>query len=253
MSSVTKGQSSSISLVTAIRNGMVDIVSGDVKDEKDSETLTLSEAMTKGLIDIKPSTGVQGQIQGLSLSDCLRKGLVSDSGKIIDRYSGKILKVGDAIKRGVLNGERLEIYDAKKKQKISLQDALNCGIIDEMNGTFTLNGSNNDENNENQPTSSSTSSERLNFFEAHEKKFIYNPMTLKECDDSELILKDNKIKNVIKIDDGKEEQLPLLKAIGYGLVDTDLKSAKDVKSGQYVTLNEAFLNNIILPNGNFPN
>ena len=35
------------------------------------------------------------------------------------------------------------------------------------------------------------------------------------------------------------------------MVDTDLKSAKDVKSGQYVTLNEAFLNNIILPNGNF--
>ena len=73
-----------------------------------------------------------------------------------------------------------------------------------MNGTFTLNGSNNDEENENQPTSSS--SERLNFFEAHEKKFIYNPMTLKECDDSELILKDNRIKNVIKIDDGKEEE-----------------------------------------------
>ena len=84
MSSVTKGPSP-ISLVTAIRNGMVDIVSGDVRNG--DEILTLSDAISKGVIDIKPSTGVQGQIQGLSLSDCLRKGLVSDSGKIIDRYS----------------------------------------------------------------------------------------------------------------------------------------------------------------------
>ena len=182
MSSATKSHSP-VSLVIAIRNGMVDTVSGDVRNL--DEVMSLTDAMCNGIIDIKPSTGVQGQIQGLTLSDCLRKGLVSDSGKIIDRYSGKNLKVSDAIKRGVLNGDRLEIYDSTKKQKMSLQDGLNCGIIDEMNGTFTLGYD------ENHPTPNPI---RYSFYEAHEKKFIYNPMTLKECDDSELILKDSKIK-----------------------------------------------------------
>ena len=234
-SSVTKGPSP-ISLVAAIRSGMVDIVSGDVRNVDDM--MSLVDAMNNGLIDIKPTTGVQGQIQGLTLSDCLRKGLVTDSGKIIDRFSGKNLKVSDAIKRGVLNGDRLEIYDSAQKQKISLQDSLSCGIIDEMNGTFTLG------NDENLPTPS----ESFSFHEAHEKKFIYNPMTLKECDDSELILEDNRIKNVIT--EGKQD-LSLLQAIGYGLVDTELKSVKDVKSGQYVTLSEALQSSIVLPDGRF--
>ena len=235
MSSVIKG-SSPISLVVAIRNGMVDTVSGEVKVGE--ELLSLTDAISNGVIDVKPSTGVQGQIQGLTLSDCLRKGLVSDSGKIIDRYSGKNLKVSDAIKRGVMNGDRLEIYDATHKQKISLQDALSEGIIDEMNGKFTLG------NDKDAPTPP----EKFSFYDAHEKKFIYNPMTLKECDDSELISKDNKIQNVITED---VDTLPLLQAIGYGLVDTELKSVKDVKTGQYVTLIEALQNSIILTDGQF--
>ena len=235
MSSVIKG-SSPISLVVAIRNGMVDTVSGEVKVGE--ELLSLTDAISNGVIDVKPSTGVQGQIQGLTLSDCLRKGLVSDSGKIIDRYSGKNLKVSDAIKRGVMNGDRLEIYDATHKQKISLQDALSEGIIDEMNGKFTLG------NDKDAPTPP----EKFSFYDAHEKKFIYNPMTLKECDDSELISKDNKIQNVITED---VETLSLLQAIGYGLVDTELKSVKDVKTGQYVTLIEALQNSIILTDGQF--
>ena len=69
MSSVIKG-SSPISLVVAIRNGMVDTVSGEVKVGE--ELLSLTDAISNGVIDVKPSTGVQGQIQGLTLSDCLR-------------------------------------------------------------------------------------------------------------------------------------------------------------------------------------
>ena len=261
MSSVTnvsaKGSSTTppaIPLVGAIRSGMVNPISGEVKisSETGEVILPLTEAMSKGIIETTKGATGGGQIQGLTLSDCLRKGLVLEGvgggGRIVDRYSGKNLKVSEAIKRGVVNGDRLEIYDALHNQKITLQEALNCGIIDEINGTYTFTV--NDKKSPPIPP--------ISFYDAHDRKCIYNPMTLKECDDNELITKDNKFKNIITgqhgnstVEEHEMEIIPLLKAVAFGLIDVDLKSVKNVKSGQYVSLGEAIQNNIILPNGEF--
>ena len=148
----------------------------------------------------------------------------------MDRYSGKSIKVGEAITRGIINPDRLEVYDAKRKEKISLKEAITKNIIDDAAGKFV-----------------SEKGEKLQLTEALKKNLICNPMTLKECDDNELIDKSNKLRDPI-------HNLPpmnILEAIGYGLIDTDLKSIRDVKANEYLTLGEALNASIITLNGEF--
>ena len=148
----------------------------------------------------------------------------------MDRYSGKSIKVGEAITRGIINPDRLEVYDAKRKEKISLKEAIAKNIIDDAAGKFV-----------------NEKGEKLQLTEALKKNLICNPMTLKECDDNELIDKSNKLRDPI-------HNLPpmnILEAIGYGLIDTDLKSIRDVKANEYLTLGEALNASIITLNGEF--
>ncbi len=83
--------------------------------------------------------------------------------------------------------------------------------------------------------------------EALKKNLICNPMTLKECDDNELIDKQNKLRDPID----HFSNMSILEAIGFGLLDTDLKSIRDVKANEYLTLAEALNASIILLSGEF--
>ena len=148
----------------------------------------------------------------------------------MDRYSGKSIKIGEAISRGIINPDRLEVYDAKRKEKISLKEAIAKNIIDDAAGKFV-----------------SEKGEKLQLTEALKKNLICNPMTLKECDDNELIDKSNKLRDPIH----NSSPMNILEAIGYGLIDTDLKSIRDVKANEYLTLGEALNASIITLNGEF--
>lgn len=210
---------SSSGLVAAIRAGLVDIASGKLKDGT-----TLSEATAKGLLE--PQNSNEADADGMSLCDALRKGLVDPrSGKVTDRFTGKSVKLSDAIKRGLLNPNKLEIYDTSAMTKITLKEALDKTIIDDATGKYN---------------------KQMSLNEALKKNYIYNAMTLKECDDNELMTNTGGIKEPIS-----QKTLSLLDAIANGILDADLKSVKDVASGQYVSLGHALTNGIVSVDGKF--
>ena len=157
---------------------------------------------------------------GMTLCDALHKGLIEiKTGKIVDRFSGKSIRISEAVKRGLVNPNKLEIYDANSQTKVTLKEALIQELIDEVNGKYD---------------------KKMNFQEALAKNFIGNPMTLKECDDLELMMSSGQIKDPIS---GKK--LTILEAIAKGILDVDLKSVKDVKAGHYVSLSQALSDGII--------
>jgi dystonin len=164
----------------------------------------------------------------MSLSEALAKGLVdSQTGKVTDRYSGKSVKLSDAIKRGLINPNTLEIFppvDSKPgkagpSQKLSLKEALEKNIVNETTGNYA---------------------DSMSLQEASQKKLISAPMTIKECDDSELLI-DKGIKCP-----ATGVTMTLLDAIGSGVIDVDLKSVKDVKEGVLVSLSQALAKDIII-------
>ena len=211
-----------IALVTAIRGGQM-------KDYK-----TVSEALAAGLLQNLKGLGIESRLganptieeDGMSLSEAVAKGLVdSETGKVTDRYSGKSVKLSDAIKRGLINPNTLEIFppalEGQKypSQKLSLKEALEKNIINETTGNYA---------------------DTMSLQEASQKKLISAPMTIKECDDSEL-LSDKGIKCP-----ATGLTMTLLDAIGSGVIDVDLKSVKDVKEGVLVSLSQALAKDIII-------
>ena len=215
------------SLVQVIRSGMIDADSGKVKMQG-KKSCSVKDALNQGVIGPNSSSSAEPNVddvqQGISLSDALKMGLVeSGSGKIVDRFSGECVPITDAITRGLLNPNRLEVFNPEDSKRISLEAAIKAEIIDESKGTYkTKTGS------------------QVEFSEAVKKNFIANPLTLKECDDFDLIEKDNKIRDPVT-----KRPLSLLAAIGVGILDIDLKSVRDVKSGELVTLQEAIKRGIV--------
>ena len=194
------------SLVQAIRTGQIKDVS------------SISDKM-KGLLQNVPDEQSQ---EGMSLSEALQKGLVESQGKILDRFSGKSVKLSEAIKRGLINPHKLEIYDSKVGLKITLKEALEKNVITDS-GKY----------------------KNLTLNEAMKKKLICQPMTLKECDDAEL-LNGGKIKDPVT-----NKPLTILEGIGQGVLDVDLKSVRDVKENVLVSLGQALVQGIVSLDGKF--
>jgi len=227
MASKGGGNSPTPNLVTAVRQKKLNPSNGKFSGP-DGSALKISEAVSKGLLAINVE---QQPPEGISLCDALRQGLVeARGGKVMDRYSGKSIKISEAISRGIINPDCLEIYDGKRKEKITLKDALAKNIIDDAAGKFTT-----------------EKGEKLQLPEALKKNLICNPMTLKECDDNELIDKQNKLRDPIN----HLSNMNILEAIGFGLLDIDLKSIRDVKANEYLSLAEALNASIITLNGEF--
>ena len=180
-----------------------------------SETTTTSSSSSS-----TSTSSCSSSSDGMTLCDALHKGLIEiKTGKIVDRFSGKSIRISEAVKRGLVNPNKLEIYDANSQTKVTLKEALIQELIDEVNGKYD---------------------KKMNFQEALAKNFIGNPMTLKECDDLELMMSSGQIKDPIS---GKK--LTILEAIAKGILDVDLKSVKDVKAGHYVSLSQALSDGII--------
>lgn len=213
-------QSDRLTLIDAIRHGVVDVNTGNFKDKKGTN-VPLSRAITSGQIDIEPASS-----SGLSLSDALRQNIVQ-KGKVIDRNTGYSFNLSQSVERGLINPDKNEIYDEKSGNKITLKSALKSNII---NNDGTYNGKNS----------------VLSLEQAVKSNLIQNPMTLKECSDQQLVDDNNLFKNPVT-----NENCSLLTAVGVGFVDYELKSVRDVKNEVYISLGEALGKSIMKPDGTF--
>jgi hypothetical protein len=213
-------QSDSLTLISAVRQGLVDVNTGDFKDRAGT-SIPLARAITSGHVSVEPAT-----TSGLSLSDAIRQNIVQ-KGRVVDRNTGSKFTLGEAIERGLLNPQKNEIYNEAAGHKITLNSALSSNVI---SGDGAYNGK----------------SAALSLEQAAKCHKIQNPMTLKECCDQQLVDDNNLFKNPVTSKTGS-----MLSAIGVGFVDYELKSVRDVKAEAYISLGEALGRAIISPAGEF--
>ena len=209
-----------LTLLDAIRRKCVDVNNGTFKDQGTS--VPLSRAISTGKIDIAPVT-----VSGLSLSDAFRQNIVSEQGKVVDRNTGYSFDLSQAITRGLISPDKHEVYDEVSSLKITLKEALDKNLV----------------TNDGMYNGKTTS---LSLEQAIKTNRIDNPMTLKECSDSQWVDEDNNIKNPVT-----QEHITLLSAVGDGFLDYQLKSVRDVKSGVYISLGDALGKNIVKADGTF--
>ena len=213
-------QSDRLTLISAVRQGLVDVNTGNYKD-KAGTSVSLARAITSGSVLVEPAAS-----SGLSLSDAVRQNIVQN-GRVVDRNTGSKFTLSEAIERGLLNPEKNEVYDEEAGQKITLNSALSSNII---SGDGMFNGK----------------AAALSLEQAVKCHKIQNPMTLKECCDQQLVDDNNLFKNPVT-----SKNCSMLSAVGVGFVDYELKSVKDVKADAYISLGEALGKNIIKPDGMF--
>lgn len=187
-------------------------------DDKGGATYTMhSESVT-----IKPNE--------LSLSDAIVHGLIDTSGWALDRNSGDKFRLDSAIANGLITPHVREIVDAKNDIKITVQQALDAGILNAKTGRYMQN----------------VTKEKLTFIEAKNRQLIGKPMTLKDVCDLNLLEKNGTI-----ISPTRRNKLTIVDAINVGVLDDDtLKSVTKTKD-ERVTLAQALAEGIILPESKY--
>lgn len=212
-------------IAEAIESGIVDAKSGLYRT-KTGQLIAISEAVRRGYL-IQSET-VKIKSNELCLSDAIVHGLVDTSGWITDRNSGDKFRLDSAIGNGLITPHVREVVDAKSDVKITLQQALDAGILNAKTGRYMQN----------------VTKEKLTFTEAKSRQLVGKPMTLKDVVDLNLLEKNGRI-----ISPTRKSKLNVIEAIHSGVLDSDeVKSIAKTKD-ERLTLTEALAEGIILPQG----
>jgi len=102
-----------------------------VLDPESDETLTVSQAVAKGILDADKKTYKTEQGESLQISDAIHSGLVQ-----VDYHEGEAHHEPEVVtKTYTVHG----VVDYKKKSKISFADAMRDGILDRESGEYVNN------------------------------------------------------------------------------------------------------------------
>ncbi|XP_056639429.1 microtubule-actin cross-linking factor 1 isoform X37 [Diorhabda sublineata] len=213
----------------AIDDGRVDVNAGTYTLES-GERIDLREAYNRGYL--LEHTEVKLQTGAITLSDAITQGLIDDkTGWIVDRNTGNKYQIDAAVKCNVVDGDVREIVDTKSDNKITIIQALDKNLINPKLGKYIL------------------GHEKLSFLEAKRRQLIVKPKSLKEIVDDNLMSADGLISSPTH-----QTKLTLLEAANRGVLDLDsLKTILDLRTNEYVTLNEALKEGIILHDSRFRN
>ncbi|CAF4473955.1 unnamed protein product [Rotaria socialis] len=151
----------------AIRCGLLNLRTGLYKHPHSGEQLNLKEAIQRGLIDGQ-STVIENQSTGryMTLKEALDGIKIDNDGQVIDSYSNKVITTLDlaynhrklfsqfdvnageiflpaqnesigfekAVRKNLLDNNRIKLFDPKTSREYSVQDAIERGIIDHESG-----------------------------------------------------------------------------------------------------------------------
>ncbi|KAG7175175.1 Plectin-like 1, partial [Homarus americanus] len=216
----------SLSLYDAIVEGHVNVRTGEFTVPTVGEKIPMTQAFARGFISAEPSPVLTS---GISLSEAISQGFIDDySGQAVDRNSGNKYTLDEAVEKGLLASHVREVVNSDTGCKLTVAEAIQEGVLDVTAGRYVNN----------------VTGQKLLFSEAVQEQLICRPYTLKDCSDLKLL--DNKG----HIQDPQiKDHIPLLEAVGKGIVDVDLKSVKDTASKTLLTLPEAFMFSVLLPEG----
>lgn len=215
------------SVAEAIQSGIVDPKTGLYRT-KTGALITISEAVRSGYL-IQTET-VKIKSNELCLSDAIVHGLVDTSGWVMDRNSGDKFRLDSAIANGLITPNVREIVDARNDVKVTLQQALDSGVLNAKTGRYMQN----------------VTKEKLTFIEAKNRQLIGKPMTLKDICDLNLLEKNEKI-----ISPTRKNKLSILEAINVGVLDSDTIKCISKTKDERLTLSEALAEGIILPESKY--
>lgn len=211
----------------AIENGIVDPKTGLYRT-RTGQLISISEAVRNGYL-IQSET-VKIKSNESCLSDAIVHGLVDTSGWVVDRNSGDKFRLDSAIANGLITANVREVVDAKNDVKVTLQQALDVGILNAKTGRYMQN----------------VTKEKLTFIEAKNRQLIGKPMTLKDVCDLNLLEQNGRI-----ISPTRKSKLSIIEAINIGVLDSDtIKSITKTKD-ERLTLAEALAEGIILPESRY--
>lgn len=210
-------------IVDAICAGSVDAKTGLYR-VKSGQTISLAEAYERGYLIRHESVTIKSN--ALCLSDAIAHGLVDTAGWIIDRNSGDKFRLDSAIANQLIDASVREVVDAKHDVKITLQAALESGILNAKTGRYT----------------NEVTKEKLSFLEARNRQLIVKPYTLKDICDLNLLDKQNLITSPMR-----REKLSIVQAIEAGVLDGNQLKCITKRKGELITLQEAIADGIVLP------
>ncbi|KAF5301224.1 hypothetical protein FQA39_LY10810 [Lamprigera yunnana] len=174
--------------------------------------------------EVKLKTGA------VCLYDAINQGLTDErTGWIVDRNSGNKYQIDAAVKIDILDGNVQEIVDHSKDTKITLNKALEKGIINPKLGKYVY------------------MHEKLPLLEAKRRQLIVKPVTLKDVCNQNLMDEEGKILSSLH-----QSKLTIPEAISHGILDSNtIKSIVNTKTGELITLNDALNEGIILGDNTF--
>ena len=130
-------------LYRVMSEGLLD-TDGNVKEAETGKKLSLLEAIQKGILDtemkciLDPTTD-----EMLSLSEAMKRGLISPSGQYVDPKTGRRMSIQDAVNKGLAQiiSEDVSIAASGVKdtiidENLSLMEAINSGCLDIKSGMF---------------------------------------------------------------------------------------------------------------------
>jgi len=225
-----RGADTGISVVDAMRKGLLDPITGEVVIEN-GERISIEEAYSRGYLT-KVDVTVRVSRNAIALSDAISQGLMDDrSGRVTDRITGESYLLDEAIDRSIIDPNIKEIVDTRNDIKVTVAEAIKRGILNVKSGRY-MHG---------------LSMEKLPFKEARRRQLIVKPMTLKDCCDLEIIDDKGKI-----VSPAHRSKLTILEAISRGVLDSDnVKSIVDTQTGEMITLTDALTSGIIKVEGTY--
>ncbi|KAK3872161.1 hypothetical protein Pcinc_022743 [Petrolisthes cinctipes] len=217
-----------LTLYDAIVEGLVNVRTGEFTVPSSGEKISLTQAFAKGFISVEQAPV---STSGVSLSDAISQGFIDPySGQAVDRNSGNKYTLDEAVDKGLLASHIREVVNSDTGCKLTVAEAIEEGVLDATAGRYV----------------NTVTGQKIQFTEAMQQHLICRPYTLKDCCDLKLL--DNKG----HIQDPQiGDYVPLLEAVGKGIVDVDLKSVKDTTSQTLLTLPEALMFSVLLPEGKY--
>ncbi|XP_070139727.1 uncharacterized protein shot isoform X12 [Drosophila kikkawai] len=210
-------------IADAITAGSVDTKTGLYR-VKSGQTISLAEAYERGYLIRHESVTIKSN--ALCLSDAISHGLVDGAGWIADRNSGDKFRLDSAIANQLIDASVREVVDAKRDTKITLQEALQSGVLNAKTGRYV----------------NEVTKEKLTFAEARNRQLIVKPYTLKDICDLNLLDKQAQITSPMR-----REKLSIMQAIEAGVLDGNQLKCITKRKGELVTLQEAIADGIVLP------
>lgn len=107
-----------MTLTEAVSKGIVDPVSGTYVHATTNQRLPLDEAHTRGLVR-RPAP----------LSDVISDGCLLENGSILDKTSGQVVTLEEALRSGLVDGESKCLVDPKSGDVLSLSEAMRRGLV----------------------------------------------------------------------------------------------------------------------------